>query len=93
MENGGWEGIVMWDKGVCLPHVITFTITVEKMAMECAPSVVVNYKCLTTHHGQKCQNAQINFWLRFVVNSNTILLHLNIFGVVEIVGILTSLEL
>jgi hypothetical protein len=44
MENGGWEGIVMWNKGVCLPHVITFTIIVEKMAMECAPVVVVNYK-------------------------------------------------
>ncbi len=44
MENGGWEGIVMWDKGVCLLHVIAFTIIVEKMAMEFAPTIVVNYE-------------------------------------------------
>jgi hypothetical protein len=43
-ENGGWEGIVMWDKGVCLSHAITFTITIEKMAMEGIPIVVVDYK-------------------------------------------------
>ncbi len=43
-EFGGWEGIVMWDKGICLPHTITFAITVEKMGMEGAPSVVMDYK-------------------------------------------------
>jgi len=48
-ENGGWEGIVMWDKGVCLPHAITFTITIEKMAMEGAPSVVVDYEDFRQH--------------------------------------------
>jgi hypothetical protein len=43
-ENGGWEGIIMWDKGVCLPCAITFTITIEKMAMEGALVVVVDYE-------------------------------------------------
>jgi hypothetical protein len=43
-ENGGWEGIVIWDKGVCLPHAVTFTITIEKMAMEGALVVTVDYE-------------------------------------------------
>ncbi len=43
-ENGGWEGLVMWDKGVCLLHTTTFTITIEKMAMEGAPTIIVDYE-------------------------------------------------
>lgn len=48
-ENGGWEGIIMWDKGVCLPCAITFTITIEKMAMEGALVVVVDYEDVWQH--------------------------------------------
>ncbi len=39
----------MWDKGVCLSHAITFTITIEKMAMEGIPIVVVDYKDVWQH--------------------------------------------
>jgi hypothetical protein len=63
------------------------------MAMEGALVVTVDYEYVWQH--TMAENVamfkSIFGWV--VVNSNTILLHLNIFGVIEIVGILTSLEL
>jgi hypothetical protein len=33
-ENGGWEDIVTWVEGCCLPYALVFAIEIEKMAME-----------------------------------------------------------
>lgn len=34
-ENGGWENIVMWDKGgCCLPRALPFAIQIDKEVME-----------------------------------------------------------
>jgi hypothetical protein len=34
-ENGQWESIVMWDKGCCIRHAVTFAIHQNQEAMEC----------------------------------------------------------
>ncbi len=33
-EIGGWENIVMWDKGCCSLHALAFTIQIDKEVME-----------------------------------------------------------
>lgn len=33
-ENGGWENIVMWDRGCCLPCALAFAIRTDKEAMK-----------------------------------------------------------
>lgn len=33
-ENRGWENIVMWDKGCCLPRALAFAIRINKEVME-----------------------------------------------------------
>jgi hypothetical protein len=33
IKKGGWENIVIWDKGCCIPWVIKFTILSNKTAM------------------------------------------------------------
>jgi len=35
-ENGGWNNIVMWDKGCCLPCALAFAIQIDKEAMKVA---------------------------------------------------------
>jgi hypothetical protein len=38
--KGGWEGILIWQKGVFLPLAITFAIKVEKIAMDDVTPIV-----------------------------------------------------
>jgi hypothetical protein len=33
-ENGQWENIVMWDKGCCICHTVTFVIRQDQEVME-----------------------------------------------------------
>jgi hypothetical protein len=41
--KGGWEGILIWQKGVFLPFAITFVIKVEKIVMDDV-TLIVDYE-------------------------------------------------
>jgi len=71
-ENGGWEGIVMWQKGACLLCAITFAIEVDKMTMEAALDHTLWQKMLQSSNQILVQNGMKVWHHFFTFNFSTI---------------------